>query len=245
MSYFAPEDLEFILMEDQRIIIGDTSDSTISNANAQKMIDMAEAYVNMRLAKKYVIPFTIPTSSSQVLATIEWNYIKGIIANKFAYFLLVSAYAANIPNRNEYAESFNIIAEDMISKLLGDEADIELTTQTLSTEGEESTEGPTTSVILRSLDETLSMTGIGELNYSDLTYSNVRTGSELLRDITKTTTYVKGTDYDIDYIEGRIWRLTASTIPSATSIYITYWYYPEDPFAPDRVRYETDAYKEI
>jgi hypothetical protein len=232
-------------MEDQRIIIGDTDDATISYDHAQKIIDMAEAYVNMRLAKKYTIPFIAPASSSQVVETIEWNYIKGIIANKFAFFLYNSTYSANIPNRSEYAETYNNIAEDMILKLLGDDPEITLTTQTFTEAGIAETEdAPASNIFDRSLNETFSMTGTGELSYTFLLYSAIKPYSEIIQNSTKTTTYTRGTDYDIDYIEGRIWRITGGTIPESTSLYATYWYGKEDPFAITPVRHETDAYKE-
>jgi len=244
MSYFTPQDLMFIIMDDQRVVIGDLDDATISNANAQIFVDMAESYVNMRLSKHYTIPLTpAPTSSPTGIQTIEWNYVKNIIANRWAYELYTSIYAANIPNRNDFAEDHRQRCEDMLNKLTEDDPEIELTQQTSSDAGVDTSIGPKVSSEVREFEESITLTGTGYDNHIDLNYEKVKDASERIQNSTRATTYTKGTDYNIDYIRGEVWALAGGTIVSGSSLYITYWRYEENPFSVERNRYETDEYK--
>ena len=243
MAYFEPTDLDFIIMEDQRIVIGDSPGATMTNANAQLFIDMSEAYINMSLAKKYTIPLTpAPSSDPTAIQTTEWNYIKSIVANRWAYELYSSVYAANIPNRSDYAEDHKERSEELLKKLLDN--DILLSEQELTDSGISETEGqPISSVGERVLEETINMSGVGRDNDISLAYDTLKKYSEVVQDTARTTTYTRGTDYDIDYISGEIWRLTGGSITDATDHYITYYYYPDEPFGKRLIQRETDEYK--
>lgn len=243
MAYRTIAQLKYIIMRDKRITISDVPGSAMDEADAEIFRDAEEGYINMMLAKKYVVPLTAPSESPTVLETTEWNYVCSILEHRWAAAIYSSVYAANVPDRTDYAEEHRTIADALLQKLI--DGDVILTQQTLSDTGIEETKGrPVSSVETRELEQKVTLTDTGRDNAGDLTYENLKEYSETITNLTRTTTYVRDTDYSIDYIKGQIWRLSGSGITSGQQVYVTYWYYLAELFPIRRIKKETDEYLE-
>lgn len=225
------DDLRTVLFENsERIRIGTEPGDHLSEETANVFIVRSEVRFYARVRKYYSVPFTEPVAEEgEDLpngAAEEWNLLKSVIVN-LTLADIYTLLAGGTGSTDDIIKALKADAKEIIDQICSENAGdrLFLITQSWVDESYRSSSQPCSATIevfgAKPFPYDLSFSGYGYDNYIALDYVNIIENSERLMDADMEETYIKGTDYDINYKDGYIWALDGGDITLDTTVYLS------------------------